>query len=268
MGNPNILIVDVETAPILGWVWSLWENTLGLNQIKADWHLLSWSAKWYTDAAGKTWGPHNKVMYQDQRNIKDIEDDSKLLKGIWKLLNEADICLSQNGVAFDFKKLNTRFILSGMNPPSPHKDIDTLKIAKKHFAFTSNKLEFLTSKLCQKFKKDHHKKYPGFELWKGCMAGDLNAWKSMEKYNKHDIFSLEELYHKLAPWDSSVDFSLYHGSEKLRCNCGSRKLERRGFSYTPAGKYQRYQCQSCFKWTRSKLNLLSKDERASFHKAA
>ena len=134
--KPKILIYDIETAPILGYVWGLWQNNVGLNQIESDWYALSWSAKWLGS-------PEDEVMYMDQRHAKNIEDDSKMLKDIWKLLDEADIVITQNGKKFDQKKLNARFIMHGMKPPNSYRHIDTLQIAKRVFGFTSNKLEYM-----------------------------------------------------------------------------------------------------------------------------
>src|SRR6185369_16124997 len=148
--GPKVLIFDIETAPILGHVWSLWENNVALNQIVSDWHVLSWSAKWLDD-------PPNKIMYQDQRNARDVQDDKALLRGIWNLLDQADVVITQNGKSFDQKKLNARFILNKMQPPSSYKHIDTKVIAGKHFAFTNNKLEYMTDKLCTNYKKLKHK---------------------------------------------------------------------------------------------------------------
>ena len=37
MKKPRILFFDIETAPMLGYMWSLWDQNLGLNQIKQDW---------------------------------------------------------------------------------------------------------------------------------------------------------------------------------------------------------------------------------------
>jgi len=54
----------------------------------------------------------------DQRYAKNIEDDSGILREIWKMLDEADIVITQNGRKFDQKKLNARFILNGFKPPS------------------------------------------------------------------------------------------------------------------------------------------------------
>lgn len=262
MSGPKVLIFDIETAPMLGYVWGLWDNNVALNQVHKDWHILSWSAKWL-DA------PASEVMYQDQRKAKNIEDDSKILSSIWKLLDEADIVITQNGVSFDSKKLNARFILNGFKPPSPYKHIDTKILAGKYFAFTSNKLEYMTDKLCTKYKKQKHKKFSGFELWSECLKGNIKAWKEMEKYNKYDVLSLEELYKKLAPWDRAApNFNLYTEDSKLRCNCGNKEFKAKGFVYTASGKFQRYGCTKCGAYVRSKKNQLSKEKIKSLKSRA
>jgi len=254
MSKPKILVFDIETAPLLGYVWGIWEQNVGLEQIHTDWYVLSWSAKWLGNS---------KIMHMDQRNAKNLEDDRKILKGIWKLLDEADIVVTQNGKSFDQKKLNARFILNGFQPPSSYKHIDTKVIAKKHFGFTSNSLAYMSKKLCAKHKKLSHSKYPGFELWRACLAGDKAAWREMETYNKYDVLALEELYTKLSPWDSSVNFNVYSESEDMVCKCGSEEFRKRGFFFAAAGKYQRYQCKKCGHETRSGINLLPKEKRKS-----
>lgn len=257
--SPKVLILDIETAPILGYVWSLWNNNLGLNQMHTDWYVLSWAAKWLGDSS-------DKVMYKDQRDAIDIEDDSELLSDIWHLIDEADIILTQNGVSFDTKKLNARFIQHGFEPPSSYKQIDTKIIAKKNFKFTSNKLEYMTDKLCTEYKKLKHAKFGGFELWKACLEGNLEAWDEMKEYNIYDILSLEELYFKMAPWDSTINFNLYHDDLDFTCKCGSTEFRKSGFHYTAAGKYQKYKCKSCGHETRDTENLLSKEKRKSMRR--
>lgn len=256
--RPRILLFDVETAPIIGHVWGLWDQNVGLNQIKSDWHVLSWAAKWL----GST-----EVMYADQRRASKIENDRVLLKGIWKLLNAADIVITQNGISFDVKKLNARFIYHGFKPPSGFKHIDTLRLAKKHFAFTSNRLEYLANVLKTKTKKLGRRKFDGFTLWSECLKGNVEAWNEMERYNKQDVLALEQVYERLIPWDSTINFNIFRHDNEHTCTCGSKKVERRGFVYTEAGKYQRYQCYVCGKWTRGSLNLLSKEKRQTLHKS-
>lgn len=251
--GPRVLLLDVETAPIMGYVWSIWEQNVGLNQIVSDWHLLSWAAKWLDEPAAK-------IMYMDQRHAKNIEDDKKILAGIWDLIDEADIVITQNGVSFDMKKLNARFILQGFSPPSNYKNIDTKLIASKKFAFTSNKLEYMADKLCVKYKKLKHKKFEGFTLWSECLKGNKEAWAEMEKYNKYDVLVLEELYHILQPWDGVINFNTYRDGDDVVCQCGCKDFEKRGFSYTGTGKFQRLRCANCGAWTREKKNLLSKEK--------
>lgn len=254
--KPRVLLLDIETAPILGYVWGLWENNLGLNQVKADWTVLAWAAKWLGE-------PASKIIYQDQRKARNVRNDKKLLKGIWRLLNAADVIVTQNGKAFDIKKLNARFIINGYKPPSSYRHIDTKQLASRKFGFTSNKLEYMTSKLCVKYKKLSHKKFPGFELWDECLKGNLKAWKEMEIYNKYDVLSLEELYLKLQPWDGSVNFNVYHDKTDIICNCGSSRLKKNGFNYQSTGKFQRYSCSDCGAEVRARQNLFTQEKKAS-----
>jgi uncharacterized protein YprB with RNaseH-like and TPR domain len=71
---------------------------VAVNQIHKDWYVIAWSAKWYGDPASKT-------LYRDQRNAKNIENDKEILKDLWKLLDEADIVITQNGKNFDSPKI-------------------------------------------------------------------------------------------------------------------------------------------------------------------
>ena len=247
MPTPKILVVDIETSPIVSYTWGLFDQNVGLNQIQSDWFVLSWAAKWVGES---------KVHYRDQRRTKPLGNDKTMLRVLWYMLNEADIVVTQNGKRFDTKKLNARFAIHGFEPPAPYRQIDTLVMAKKHFGFTSNKLEYMTDKLNVKYKKLKHSKFPGFDLWRECLAGNIQAWNEMEKYNKHDVLATEELYLRLAPWGTGVNFRPYTGDDT--CNCGSARLQKRGYHYTTSGKYQRFQCLDCGAWTKSGDNMLSK----------
>ena len=256
---PKILVLDIETAPILANVWGLWRNNVGLNQIKSDWFILSYAAKWL----GST---EDEIFYKDMRGKVSTEDDRDILDELWKLLDEADICLTQNGISFDIPKIKARMVLSGYKPFSPVKHIDTLHIAKREFNFTSNKLAYMTDKLCEKYKKLDHGKFSGFELWAEMMRDNLEAFEECEEYNKYDVLSLEELYTKLQAWDSKhVNFNLYTDEESHRCRCGSDRIREDGFAYTSVSKFQQYKCLDCGATTRGRKNLFSKEKRESLH---
>ncbi len=250
----RILFIDVETAPIIASVWGLFDQNVSLNQVKSDRHLLSFAAKW---------ADSNKVIYMDQSKEKNIENDKKLAAKLWELLDEADLVVGQNSNAFDIKIINSRLIVHGFPPPSSYKKADTLLIAKKNFSFISNKLEYLSEQLCTKYKKLKHDKFPGFELWSQCLAGNKQAWAEMRKYNEFDVLSTEELYNRLKPWDNSVNYNNFHDGEDTVCSCGSTDFKRNGYAYTSVSKFQRYKCVKCGHEVRGRTNLNSKEKMKS-----
>lgn len=258
VNGKKVLIFDIETAPILAHVWGLWENNVGLNQMITDWHLLSWSAKWL-DA------PEDEIMYQDLRHAKDVENDKLIIEEIWELLDMADVVITQNGKAFDQRKLNAKFLQHKMGKPSSFKHIDTKKLAQKYFDLPSYKLEYMSDKFCTKYQKLKHKEFPGHELWRECLKSNVRAWNEMELYNKHDVLTLEELFNIFAPWESSVNFNLFHDRDEHVCKCGSKDHIKNGFYYTSMGKYQKYRCknQKCKAETRARQNLFTKEKKDS-----
>ena len=238
MAEPKILLCDIETTPIEAYVWGLFDQNVGLNQIIKDWSILSWAAKWRGE---------DEIFYKDVRGQRNLRDDRKVCKGIWSLLDEADIVIWHYGKKFDHKKLNARFKLNDMKPPASYRQIDTKEIASRNFMFTSNKLEYLSDKMNKSFIKSKHKNFPGFELWSECLKGNLEAFAEMEAYNKLDILALEELYNELQAWQTNpIDFNVFRTDSITNlCNCGSANIIRYGWRHTNAGKFQRYKCSKC-----------------------
>lgn len=229
----KVLVFDIETSPITAYVWGLKDQNIGLNQIVEDWHVMAWGAKWLNEKG---------VFYAD--TCKRTE--KQLLLEIWELLDAADIVITQNGQSFDSRRLNARFIHYGMRPPSPYRHIDTYLLVKGAADFTSNKLEYLTDKLCVKYKKLRHSKFPGMSLWTECLKGNIKAWEEMKKYNIHDVLSTEELYNRVKAWGPKNMPKVYLGL--LTCSvCGGR-AQRRGTELSGKTLVQRIHCQACGKW--------------------
>lgn len=255
MTSPRIVILDIETSPIESYTWGLWDQNVGLPQIKKEWSVISFAAKWLD---GK------KIYYSDTsgRGPKHIRDDKALLGEIWKILDEADIVVAQNGNSFDVKKINARLLMHGYGPYSPIRIVDTLTVSKRHFAFTSNKLEWLAKWLTDT-KKDDHKLFPGFELWIQCMADNPKAWREMRKYNINDVIATEKLYRRLRPWITNhPNVPAYSVSEAIACpKCGSSNLIKHKNRITQQGRYVQYQCKDCGGYARGKTMELSKTKR-------
>jgi RNase_H superfamily len=255
--GPRILTVDIETAPIESYHWSIWQENIGLDQIRLDWSILSFSAKWLDN-------PKVHYAYSGGRGVSKVRDDKELLQKLWDFLNEADIVIAQNGKRFDVKKINARMVMKGFKPYSPIKVVDTMLVAKKHFGFTSNKLAWL-SEILTTVKKDKHKLFPGFELWSECLKDNRKAWQEMEKYNKIDVVATEELYLKLRPWmEGHPNVGAYLETDSPLCpRCGSGEVQMRGRTFTQTGEYHRFCCNACGGWSRSRYTLNSTSKRKS-----
>lgn len=249
--KPKILFLDIETTPIEGYSWGIWEQNIGLNQIKKEWSVLSY--------AGKFLGT-DKVYYNDTRRKRDIRDDRELLHDLHSLLDIADIVVAQNGKQFDMKKINARMIMKGMRPYSPVRVVDTKIVAKNVAAFTSNKLEWLADYLTDS-PKNKHKEFPGFEMWDECLKRNPRAFAEMKKYNIQDIVSLEKVYIRLLPWIVGHPNLGAYSEEACCTNCGSKNVQHRGFAVLQQGKYHRYHCQDCGKWSRGKILLIPLTKR-------
>lgn len=240
--GPRILVLDIETKYMLLEGWGLFNQNFSVDQIAEDWSILSYSAKWYDG---------QEVFYSDV--TEKTEDD--LLQELHDLLNEADFVIAHNGRRFDLKKIRARMVTRGFKPYSPVRVIDTLEIAKKEFAFTSNKLLYLTRLLCKKNQKSSHAKFGGHSLWKEFVKGNPEAIQEMREYNIIDVVSLQELYDILAPWSSTLPvFEIYN-------DISLSEWEKDGFTYSNLGKYQLYKNKKTGQYRRGNKNLLSKEER-------
>lgn len=235
----KILLIDIETAPHVAHVWGLWQQNVGLPQILDAGYVLCWSAKW---------------LGQDEIFFSSTHRDGRaeMLRVVHNLLDEADAVIHYNGTKFDIPTLHKEFLLDGLSPPSPIKEIDLLRTARSKFRFPSNKLDYI----CKALGLGKKYKHTGHELWIGCMNNDAPSWKMMEEYNIQDVILLEKLYMKLRPWiKGHANYGLYEENGLVCTNCGSTHHSKRGFQYTGAAKYQRHQCGDCGTWFRDTTNL-------------
>jgi DNA polymerase III epsilon subunit-like protein len=253
--TPKILCLDIETFPLEIVSWGIHDQNINQAQILKDWSVLSWAACWVDEP--------KKVMYADVRNEKDVRNDKNILKEIHKLMSSADIILGQNSNSFDIKKLNTRFFIHNLEPIKGYRTIDTKKIAKKNFAFTTASLAFMNKSLGIPEEK---MKNEGLNLWLRCLKGDKKAFKDIEKYNKQDVVATVALFKRMQAWDNSINFNLYTDGITMTCNCGSSKFKKKGFAYTASGRFQRYRCLKCGAQWADKVNLLTKEKKKSLMK--
>jgi len=248
----RILLLDVETAPLELYGWSLRQKFFHTEAIKREWFILSWAAKYLFE-------PHEFGYVVEPDEAKE-NDDSRILQKLWQEMDKADIIIAHNAINFDIRKINSRFFEHGFIPTSPYQVIDTYKISRRLFAHTSQRLEYLTKhfKLSEKLKTE-------FSLWPLCIEGNQKALDYMFRYNKQDIFALEDYYLKLRPWiPSHPNIFLYSDMNQTICpRCGARSvfLEEHGQYVTPAGSFIAIRCNACGGFSRSRKSIITGKER-------
>jgi len=233
---PKVLVFDIETAPLMAFVWRLKTRYVNPDMLeKSNWWVISWSAKWLFE---------DSVMSDVVTNEEAVnEDDSRVIHSIWNLINEADIVISHNGINFDHKLLNMRWLLHDMQPPAHYRVIDTYRSCRGLFDFPSYKLDFITKQLGIASKMEHE----GFNMWRKSLLGDTEALANMSKYNDQDVKSLEELYLAIRPWiRNHPNLGVFMESEVPVCRvCGSKNLRHmEGHDYTTnLSKYETLRCE-------------------------
>lgn len=237
--GPKMLYLDLETTTnqqiIENYGLKLWYTRMSAASIARDWSILCASWKWVS--GGKDKKVHNICVDSD-----DVFNDEAVVRKVWELINEASIVIGHNMAAFDLKKFNARAVYYGLPPTSPVVVIDTLKIARQNFAFTSNKLAYLAKFLgC-----DAKDTAPD---WSAIIAGDAKELKRMVKYCNQDIVTGVEVYDRLKAWDKNhPNLNAYkEPSDKPACPvCGESEMAKNGtYTRKNGDRVQTYSCRGC-----------------------
>jgi DNA polymerase elongation subunit (family B) len=235
----KILTVDIETRPNEVYTWGLWNQNVGLNQIKQPGSLLCFAAKFRGE---------RQVHFHSQ-----WEDGEKgMARKLLALFNEADAVCGWNSDKFDIRWIHAQFLKHGLGKPSPIAKVDLMKSVKRQVALPSYKLDFVAKWLGVGSKVDTG----GFGLWLDVMAGDPKAQALMRKYNINDTKLTEAVFDRLHERGWVLGLPNHSITDGDVCpNCGSDNLRCQGTRDTKTRSYQRYQCRECLTWVRSVNSL-------------
>lgn len=242
--KPRILIWDIETTPNMVTCWGLWKQNILPQNILKERSVICIAYKWLGEDE-----VHLISIGDKKRKFKkDPYDDEHVVREMQKVLEQADVLIHHNGNSFDLKRFKARSIKYRLPPLPQIKMIDTLKTARKHFAFNSNKLDYLGEYLGV-----GRKIHTTNALWQNIIQGDEVALKAMEDYNIQDVILLEAVYEKLKPYMvTHPNLNLFTDTDVDVCpNCGSTHLQKRGTRTTRISIYQRFQCNDCGAWSSS-----------------
>lgn len=234
----KILLLDIETLYMeVKGIWNLKHNDyIQPDRITKDWSILCWAAKWLFES---------KIMGQVVKPQEGVDrTEASIIEGIWKLLDQADIVVMQNGKKFDVPKLNSKFIKHGFPPPSPYQVVDTLLAMRAKIYLPSYKLDYVAKHVLG----IEGKIKTGIEDWDRCNEGDKEALKNMLTYCKKDVAPLlEDLYLTLLPWiPGHPNLGIYVDHDKDVCpKCESQDLSWSLEYPTPQGLWNGFRCNTC-----------------------
>lgn len=242
MSQAKVLIYDIETSLQLVSVFQLQHNDyIDPDSIVQERHVISICYKWLGERK-----IHAISLLDDPRRFsKNPHDDAYVVTEFHKVLAEADCTVAHNGDQFDQKYLKTRMLVHKLPALPPTTSIDTYKLAKQHFLFNSNRLDYLGKLLGFGGKKPTPK-----GLWMQVLKADPAAIKTMVEYNKRDVDLLEKVFLKLRPYAANYVNRQLFGQTAGCPRCGSTHVQSRGTHKAISRTYRRFQCQKCHGWFR------------------
>lgn len=232
----RLLTIDIETRPIEAYAWGLWNQNIGINQIKDGGALLCFAAKWH--------GESRVAFYSEWEHGRKA-----MAHALHRLFDEADGVTGWNSDKFDVRWIFAQFLEFGLSKPSPFAKVDLMKSVKRQVYLPSYKLDYVAQWLGIGKKLQTG----GFDLWRGVLDGDAKAYAKMKRYNIQDVRLTEQVFDRLncKGWILGLPNAAVTGG--LCCTnpmCGSENLQARGWQITKTRKYQRYQCKDCGTWMR------------------
>lgn len=247
MSQQRVLIFDIETAPMLAYIWRAKTEYVNPQAITHEVFLLSWAAKW--EGGRKV---HGDVLTGDEAYN---QDDGRIVQSLADMIREADVVVAHYGNGFDIPMLNNRLLLLGQEPLGPVRSIDTKALAARSFRLASNKLDYIAEALGigNKIKTE-------FQWWVDCYHGDEKALQRMYRYNRKDVTLLEKVYDRLKPYVKNLPrlVDAEHENERVCPSCGSDALQKRGVYRTNASTFQKWTCTACGRCSRSRTADKSK----------
>jgi hypothetical protein len=225
-GDTKILVVDMERLYGLARVWDQRTEFVPASQFVRLPSTLCFAAKFYGS--------------KETEFHAAWDDHAAMVQRSWELYNEASIVVTYNGKRFDNPHFQGDWLLAGLPPPSPWKDVDLYQ--SNRFGFTSRSLNHL----CQILGLDLKSGKYDMDMAEACMAGDAKAQKTMRKYNVGDVKITEQAYDRLRGYLPNHPHIGEINVEERRCNqCGSANLARNGITRAVVIDYVLYRCSDC-----------------------
>lgn len=230
---PKVLIYDIETTPLLTYVWRLGEQVIYHHQLVKPWdkyNIICISYMWDTDIKAKT-------IHWDYKK----QDSAKVVREFDKIIKKADIALGKNSDRFDVKHINAQRLIHNLPPLPQWMDYtdDVEKQIRKHFILPSYGLDYISKEFGMggKVKMD-------FQDWVDILEKkNKKSFQKMCYYNRKDVEDTKAIWNKIKPYiKPKFNMSVFYGD--IRCtNCGGQNVRKDGTRIKNQSTYQELYCK-------------------------
>lgn len=241
----KILLFDIETAPLLAYIWQPKTRYVHQHALVAETFMLTWAAKWYDS-------PNVMTGIATSSEAKN-QDDTRIVGQLCDLIRDADIVIAHNSDRFDVPTVNARLAKLRLEPMGPVKTIDTLTVAKQSFRLPYYNLNYLGE-----FFGVGEKIPTDFDLWRRCYLGEKPALVEMATYNRQDVVLLQNVFDAMKPYAKRLPRMFDPGWDgQLACpHCGSSNLVIRGYHRTNVSTFPKFRCSDCRRYHRGRSSIL------------
>ena len=238
--KPKILFYDLETSPLLAYIWRCGEQFVGHSQLQKDhsqYGIICASYCWNDGEPAKTinWG------YNEQSTAKVVEQFDKIIK-------QADMAIGKNSDRFDVKMLNAARMFSGLpGMPEWSKYTDDLeKQMRKHFKLPSQSLDYISAQLGYGGKTKME-----MQDWIDIVERNKNGRAKLKKmcgYCEKDVEDTRTIWnHCEEHFTPRFNMGTYLQKVDVCIRCGSDRINKSGIRALGGTLWQEYRCGDCGK---------------------
>ena len=233
--KPKILYYDIETTPLLAYIWRCGKQVVRHNQLAKS------NKKYDIICITYCWNDGKPAKSLDWGYLE--QDSSKMIEKFDEIIREADITIGKNSDSFDVKHINTLRMLSGL-PGMPEWSMytdDLQKQMKKHFYLPSYSLDYFSELLGfgGKMKMEFSDWIHIVEQTRG---EGRKRFAKMIEYGKKDVEDTRAIWEHCEK-HFTPKFNANHLNKGMVCsNCGSENIRKNGTRYRGQTKYQHFYC--------------------------
>ena len=214
LGNIEVLFIDTETSPSKFWGWGTGEQYVDAKMLVTGTETRLITAQYKRALVDK----ETKYFVWDYKNGRG--DDTKVVKRITEVINNADIIIGQNIKAFDLKVLQERAKMLRLPPINVDFMMDTLTSSRSSFKSMSHRLDYRSKQYGLGGKI-------GMEMqdWIDIVEGRVSPEEKMVPYGLKDCDDNETIFWNDLPY-LNLPKSTINKILKLIVGMTERKIEK------------------------------------------